>query len=380
LTGRRGAGQVTRAVILSLRAILPLLLVLAAPAAGPVLAQQRVLNVYNWSDYIAEDTVKKFTAETGIKVAYDVYDSNEVLEAKLTAGRSGYDLVVPTVSPFMARQIQAGLLRKLDKAKLKNWGNLDPEILARVAAYDPGNEHAVPWMWGTVGIGYNVDRVKRIAADAPVHSLKIMFDPATVERFKACGVVMLDSPTDVLPAALKYLGLAPDSQTKEDLDRAVDHLLKVRPAVKKFHSSEYINDLANGNACLAFGYSGDIFQAAARAKEAGRGVTIQYAIPSEGALLWIDGMVLTKDARNLDEAHQFLDFLLRPEIVAETTNRLGYANANQASDARIDAAIRRDPVVYPPPELRERFYTISVPARDYDRLRTRAWTRIKTGR
>lgn len=362
------------------RALVLLSIVLAAPAAAPVRAQERVLNVYNWSDYIAEDTVRKFTAETGIKVTYDVYDSNEILEAKLGAGRSGYDIVVPTVAPFMARQIQAGMLRKLDKAKLKNWGNLDPEILARVAQHDPGNEHAVPWMWGTVGVGYNVDRVKRIAADAPVHSLKIVFDPATVERFKACGVVMLDSPTDVLPAALKFLGLAPDSQAKEDLDRAAEQLLKVRPAVKKFHSSEYINDLANGNACLAFGYSGDIFQAASRAKEANRGVTVQYAIPSEGALLWIDGMVLTKDARNVEEAHLFLDFLLRPEIVAETTNRLGYANANRASEKFIAEEIRRDPTVYPPPELRERFYTISVPAREYDRQRTRAWTRIKTGR
>jgi putrescine transport system substrate-binding protein len=355
-------------------------MLLALLCAVPATAQERVLNVYNWSDYIAEDTVKKFTAETGIKVNYDVYDSNEVLEAKLTAGRSGYDIVVPTVSPFMARQIQAGLLRKLDKAKLKNWGNLDPEILARVAQADPGNEHAVPWMWGTVGIGYNVDKVKRIAADAPVHSLEIVMDPATVERFKSCGVVMLDSPTDVLPAALTFLGLKPDSQTKDDLDRAVEQLLKVRPAVKKFHSSEYINDLANGNACLALGYSGDIFQAAARAREANRGVTIQYAIPSEGALLWVDGMVLTKDARNVEEAHLFLDFLLRPEIVAETTNRLGYANANKASERYLDEAIRRDPAVYPPPELRERFYTISVPTREFDRQRTRAWTRIKTGR
>jgi putrescine transport system substrate-binding protein len=183
-----------------------------------------------------------------------------------------------------------------------------------------------------------------------------------------------------VPAALKFLGLAPDSQTKDDLDRATEQLLKVRPSIKKFHSSEYINDLANGNACLAFGYSGDIFQAASRAKEAGQGVNVQYAIPSEGALLWIDGMVLTKDARNVDEAHAFLDFLLRPEVVAETTNRLGYANANAASAPKIDDAIKRDPAVYPPPAVRERFYTIGVPTREYDRLRTRAWTRIKTGR
>ncbi|MBI3512632.1 MAG: polyamine ABC transporter substrate-binding protein [Proteobacteria bacterium] len=354
------------------------LLLCCLPAA--LAAQDRVLNVYNWSDYIAEDTVKRFTAETGIRVNYDVYDSNEVLETKLTAGRSGYDIVVPTASPFMARQIQAGLLRKLDRAKLANWGNLDPEILARLAPYDPGNAYAVPWMWGTVGIGYNVERVKRIMADAPVDSLKILFDPATVERFKACGVELLDSPTDVLPAALAYLGRAPESQSKEDLDTAVALLLKVRPTVRKFHSSEYINDLANGNACLVLGYSGDVFQAAARAREAGRGVTVAYAIPREGALLWLDGMVLPKDARNLDAAHRFLDFLMRPEIVVETTNRLGYANGNRASAALVDDAIKRDPTVYPPPAVRATLYTAVVPSRDYDRLRTRAWTRIKTGR
>jgi len=343
------------------------------------LAEERVLNVYNWSDYIAEDTVKKFTAETGIKVNYDVYDSNEVLETKLTAGHSGYDIVVPTASPFMARQIQAGLLRKLDKAKLKNWGNLDPEILQRLARYDPGNDYAVPWMWGTVGIGYNVEMIKRIMADAPVTSLRMLFDPAIVERFKSCGIELLDSPTDVLPAVLKFLGLDPDSQAKADLDQAVAQLLKVRPAVRKFHSSEYINDLANGNACLTFGYSGDIFQAAARAREAGQGVQVAYAIPREGALFWVDTMVLPKDARDLDEAHLFLDFLMRPEIVAETTNRLGYANANRASAPFIDAAIKRDPAVYPPDDVRATFYTISVPSPAYDRLRTRAWTRIKTG-
>jgi putrescine transport system substrate-binding protein len=361
------------------RRLFAFIVLVALSFTGAAAAAERVLNVYNWSDYIAEDTVKKFTAETGIKVNYDVYDSNEVLETKLTAGRSGYDIVVPTASPFMARQIQAGLLRPLDKAKLKNWGNLDPEILGRLVRYDPGNQYAVPWMWGTVGIGYNIDQIKRVMPDAPVDSLKLVFDPATVARFKDCGVELLDSPTDVLPAALKFLGLDPDSQAKADLDKATALLEQVRPSVRKFHSSEYINDLANGNACLTFGYSGDIFQAAARAKEAGQGVKVAYAIPREGALFWVDGMVLPKDARDIDEAHQFLDFLMRPEIVAETTNRLGYANGNKASLPLIDDAIKRDPTVYPPEAVRATFYTVSVPSREYDRLRTRAWTRIKTG-
>jgi len=348
---------------------------LAAAAA----AETRVLNVYNWSDYIAEDTVKAFSAETGIQVNYDVYDSNEVLETKLIAGHSGYDIVVPTASPFMARQIQAGLLQKLDKTQLPDWDNLDPEILERLARYDPGNQYAVPWMWGTVGIGYNVDQIARRMPEAPVDSLAIVFDPAIVAHFKDCGVELLDSPTDIFPAVLKFLGLDPDSQSAADLDRATAQLQQVRGAVRKFHSSEYINDLANGNACLAFGYSGDIFQAAARAQEAGRTVKVAYAIPREGALFWVDGMVIPADARDVAEAHRFLDFLMRPAVVAETTNRLGYANGNLASLPLIDAAIRDDPTVYPPEAVRAGFYTLSVSSRAYDRLRTRAWTRIKTG-
>lgn len=348
--------------------------------AGDAVAQQRVLNVYNWSDYIAEDAISRFQAETGIKVNYDVYDSNEVLETKVTAGRSGYDLVAPTGSPFMARQITAGIYQPLDKSKLKNLGNADPEVMQRLAGFDPGNRHAVPWMWGTAGIGYNPDRVKRIMADAPVFSLAIMFDPEIVAKFKGCGVVMLDSPTDVLPAVLKYLGLNPDSQEQADLDKAVAHMLKIRPSIRKFHSSEYINDLANGNACLAFGWSGDIFQAAGRAAEAKRGVTVAYSIPTEGALFWVDGFVIPKDARNVDEAHQFLDFLLRPDVAAASTNLIGYANGNKASLPLIQEAVRLSPAVYPPEEVRQKFYTISVPSREFDRARTRAWTRIKTGR
>jgi putrescine transport system substrate-binding protein len=337
------------------------------------------LNVYNWNDYIDEDTLKRFTAETGINVRYDVYDANETLDAKLRAGQSGYDLVVPTASPFLALQVKAGLYRPLDRAKLQNYGNLDPQIMQQLVASDPDNRHAVPWMWGTTGIGYNSELVPKIMPDAPVNSLKMLFDPAIVAKFLRCGVVVLDSPTDVIPAALNYLGRNPDSHTQQDLDAATAALMAIRPYVRKWHSSEYINDLANGDACLAFGFSGDIKQAAKRAAEAKKSFKVEYAIPQEGSLVWIDSWAIPKDAPNPDAAHKFLDFVLRPDIAALNSNFIGYANAVPASRPMIDPAVRDDPGVYPPPELRQRFYTISPPDRAFERLRTRAWTRVTTG-
>ena len=257
--------------------VLASLLVLAA---APALGQGQV-NVYNWSDYIAEAELKNFEKDTGIKVNYTTYDSNEILDAKLKTGRSGYDVVVPTASPFFVRQLAANLFLPLDKAKLKNFGNLDPDIMAALAKYDPGNAHAIPWMWGTTGVGYNVAAIKKRMPDAPVDSLKMVFDPAVVSKFKDCGVMMLDSATDVLPAALNYLGLDPDSKKPEDLAKAADVVKAVRPFIRKFHSSEYINVLAGGNICLAFGYSGDIFQARDRAAKAKDKQDIAYAIPKE---------------------------------------------------------------------------------------------------
>ena len=240
---------------------------LLALAAGPAFAQKQV-NVYNWSDYIAEDQLKVFTQQTGIKVNYTTYDSNEILDAKLRAGRSGYDVVVPTASPFLVRQLAAKLYQPLDKAKLKNLGNLDPKIMASLAKYDPGNTHAIPWMWGTIGIGYNVPEIRKRMVNAPVNSLAMIFDPAIVSRFVDCGVMMLDSPTDVFPAALKYLQLDPDSKKSEDLEKAAAVIKAIRPFIRKFHSSEYINALAGGDICLAFGYSGDVLQARERAAAA----------------------------------------------------------------------------------------------------------------
>lgn len=341
---------------------------------------QGVLNIYNWNDYIDEQTLKRFEAETGIKVRYDVYDSNEVLDAKLRAGRSGYDLVVPSASPFLALQIPAKLYRALDRSKLPNYRNLDSALMKQLERYDPGNQHAIPWMWGTTGIGYNADRVLKIMPDAPVYSLKMIFDPAIVTRFKSCGVIMLDSPTDVIPAALTYLGRDPDSKSADDLAAATDVLMKIRPNVRKWQSSEYINALANGDACLVFGYSGDIKQAAKRAAEAKNGVRVEYSIPTEGALVWTDTWAIPADAANVDNAYRFLDFVMRPDIAALNTNFIGYANGIPASLDKVAPEIRGDPTVYPPEEVRRRFYTISPADRAYERQRSRAWTRITTGR
>jgi putrescine transport system substrate-binding protein len=338
------------------------------------------VNVYNWSDYIAEDQLKAFEKDSGVKVNYTTYDSNEILEAKLRAGRSGYDVVVPTASPFFVRQLGAGLYRPLDKARLKNLKNLDPEIMGALAKYDPGNAHAIPWMWGTTGIGYNVAAIKKRMADAPVDSLRMIFDPAVVSKFADCGVMVLDSATDVFPAALKYLGLDPDSRKPEDLAKAADVVKAVRPYIRKFHSSEYINALAGGDICLAFGYSGDIFQARDRAAKAKDKQDIAYAIPREGSLLWIDVAAVPKDAPNPDNALRFLDFLLEPKVAAASSELTGYANANTPATALLPKDISGNPLIYPPADVRAKFYTITAGSAEQTRERTRLWTTVKTGR
>ena len=358
---------------------LPVLASLLVLAAAPALGQGQV-NVYNWSDYIAEAELKNFEKNTGIKVNYTTYDSNEILDAKLKTGRSGYDVVVPTASPFFVRQLAAGLFLPIDKAKLKNFGNLDPDIMAALAKYDPGNAHAIPWMWGTTGIGYNVAAIKKRMPDAPLDSLKMVFDPAVVAKFKDCGVMMLDSATDVLPAALNYLGLDPDSKKPEDLAKAADVVKAVRPFIRKFHSSEYINDLAGGNICLAFGYSGDIFQARDRAAKARDKQDIAYAIPKEGSLLWIDVAAVPKDAPDPAQALSFLDFMLEPKVAAASSELTGYANANKAATALMPKDITGNPLIYPPADVRARFYTITAGNAEQVRERTRLWTTIKTGR
>ena len=357
---------------------------LVAAAAGVLFAasafaeEEKVLNVYNWSDYIAEDTIANFEKETGIKVNYDVFDSNEVLEAKLLAGGSGYDIVVPSGS-FMERQIQAGIFRKLDKSMLKNYGNLDKTILESVSLHDPGNEHAIPYMWGTTGFGYNVKKVQEVMPDAPVDSWDLMFNPDVVDKFKDCGVTFLDAPTEALSNVLGYLGRDPNSNEKEDLAVFEEHMLKVRPYIKYFHSSQNINDLANGEICIAMGWSGDMLIARDRADEAEQGVEIAYTIPKEGAVIWFDMMAIPADAPHPENAHKFLDYIMRPEVVAEISNYVFYANANTAATEHVDEEVKEDPGIYPSDDVKAKLFPDLAEDPKFTRLLTRSWTRIKTG-
>ena len=355
--------------------------IVAMLAANSPAGAQGMLNVYNWNDYVSQQAIERFQKETGVRVVYDTYDSNETLDAKLRAGRSGYDLVVPTASPFLAQQIPARLYREFDRARLPNFVNLDPAVMRQLERFDPGNRFGIPHLSSTTGIGYNAERVGRVMADAPVYSLRMIFDPEIARRFQSCGIVVLDSPTDVFPAALAYLGLDPDSKSPEHLVRATELVMRIRPFVRKWHSSEYINDLANGDACVAFGYSGDIKQAAARAAEAKKAsVRVEYAIPQEGALLSHDVWAIPADARNVEAAHRFVDFMLRPDIAALNSDAVGYPNPVPASRPLVTPEVRDDPTVFMPPEIRARLYTITPAARDYERLRTRAWTRVTSGR
>ena len=353
--------------------------VVTAGAPAPA-AEEKILNIYNWSDYIAPDTVAKFEAETGIKVNYDVYDSNEVLEAKLLAGKSGYDLVVPSASPFLARQIKAKVYRKLDKTKLKNYDNLDKQILTNQAVADPGNLYGVPYLWGTTGFGYNVAKIKAALGDsAPLDSMAMIFDPEIAKKLAPCGISVLDSALDVFPAALAYIGRDPTSKSPADLEAAVAVLGKIRPYIKKFHSSQYINDLANGDLCISLGYSGDIVQARTRAAEAKNGIEIAYTIPKEGAHLSTDMMAIPASAKHPDNAHLFIDFILRPEVIAAITNAVGYPNPNALATDMIDEDIRNDPSVYPPDAVRAKFFVDKPASAEYERARTRAWTKLKSG-
>jgi putrescine transport system substrate-binding protein len=341
-------------------------------------AEDRVVNVYNWSDYIEKSILEDFTKETGIKVTYDTFDSNEILETKLLAGGSGYDVVVPTAS-FLQRQVQAGVFQKLDKSKLPNLKNMWDFISKQTARYDPGNEYSINYMWGTVGIGYNKKMVKEALGTDTIDSWKAVFDPEMMAKLKGCGVHFLDSPTDIVPAALQYLGLDPDSHKKEDFDKAEALLLKVRPDVRKFHSSEYINALANGDICVAIGYSGDVLQARDRADEAKQGVEIGYSIPKEGAQMWFDQMAIPADAKHVAEAHEFLNYLMKPDVIAKSTNYVYYANGNKASQQFVDKEVLDDPNIYPTEEVLQKLYTTTPFDPKSQRLLTRMWTRVVTG-
>ena len=347
--------------------------------AGSVQAQE-VLHIYNWSDYIADDTIANFEAETGIKVVYDMFDSNDVLEAKLLAGNSGYDLVVPS-SSFMGRQIMAGVFQKLDKSQLPNLKNMDAEMMATIAGIDPDNAYGIPYMWGTTGIGYNPEKVQAaLGDDAPVDSWDLVFKAENLSKLSSCGVNFLDSADEILPIAMNYKGLDPNSTNKSDWTGAGADVIKaVRPHITKFHSSSYIDSLANGDICVAVGWSGDVFIAAASAEEAENGVTVEYVIPKEGAPLWVDMMGIPADAKNADNAHKFLNYLMRPEVTAAITNYVWYANANAAASAHVDQEILDHPGIYPTDAAKAKLFTFDVLPPKITRAANRAWTEIRTG-
>lgn len=346
-------------------------------AASPAIAQEEpVLNVYNWSDYIAEDTIANFEAETGIKVNYDVYDNNEIVDAKLLAGNSGYDIVVPSGN-FLERQIKAGLILPLDKSKLTNLGNLDPAVMATATAQDPDNAHAVPYMINTIGLGYNVEKVTAaLGADAPLDSWDLLFKPEVVEKLASCGVAVLDSSSEVMGIANHYLGLDPNSESNEDLAKAEELMNSIKPYIRYFHSSQYIDDLGNGEICLALGYSGDIFIAS---DNAGDGVDIEYLIPSEGAATLFDFLAIPADAPHPDNAHKFINYILEPEVVAAITNYVYYANPNLPALEFVDEEVKSNPGIYPPEETIAKAFVMQAHSPDYEETLTRTWTRIKTG-
>ncbi|MFZ5964489.1 polyamine ABC transporter substrate-binding protein [Thalassococcus sp. BH17M4-6] len=357
----------------------PLLSLTATLALTAAAVQAQEVRVYNWSDYIDEDLLAKFEEETGLDLIYDVFDSNEVLETKMLAGGSGYDVVVPTGS-FLQRQIMAGAFQELDKSKLPNIDNMWADIEERTAQYDPGNEYSINYMWGTTGLGVNVDKVKEVLGeDAPINSLALVFEPENMEKLAECGVHFLDAPTEIIPAALKYLGEDPDSKDPEVIEKVKPLLMEVRPYIQKFHSSEYINALANGDICVAVGWSGDVLQARDRAAEADNGVTVAYNAPKEGALMWFDQMAIPVDAPNPDGAHQFLNFIMDAQNMAAASNYVYYANGNKASQEYLVEDVIDDPAIYPDEETIKNLYTFSPYDPKVQRMVTRLWTEIKSG-
>ena len=342
-------------------------------------ASDKVLNVYNWSDYIQPSLIADFEKETGIHVNYDVYDSNEILETKLLTGHTNYDVVGPS-GAFLERQLKAGIYQKLDKSQLPNLKNVDPDIARGTALYDPGNQYAIDYMWITSGVGYNAAEIKARMADAPLDSWRMIFDPAVVSKFADCGISILDAPSEVLATALIYIGRNPNSNSVEDLKAGEQVLRAIRPYVRFVDSSRYIDNLANGDVCLVMGWSGDIKQAHDRAAEAGKGIDVRYSIPREGAIVNFDLMAIPADAPHVQNAHLFLDFLLRPEVAAQNSNLIKYANAVSPALQPLDPAVRNDQGVFPPPEVRARLVAERARPADFQRLLTRMWTRFKTSK
>jgi putrescine transport system substrate-binding protein len=339
---------------------------------------EKLVNVYNWSDYIDPSVLKAFEAQTGIKVNYDVFDSNEVLETKLLAGNTGYDVVVPSAN-FLERQIKAGVFQKLDKSRLPNLKNVDPTIAQRIALHDPGNDYGVNYLWGTSGIGYNVAKIRERIPDAPLDSWRMLYDPAVISKFKDCGVSVLDAPSEVVSTVLVFLGKNANSLSPDDLAQAEKVLLSIRPYLRYVDSARYIEDLANGETCLALGWVGDVLQAHDRARDAGKGIEIKYSLPREGGIMFFDMLAIPADAPHPDNALMFINYLLRPDVAAKNSNLVSYANGNAASWPLLADRLKNDPNLFPPPAVRAKLVPNLAQPADYTRLLTRTWTRFKTG-
>ncbi len=363
------------------RMVMRLLLIAIVACLVPLGArpQERVVNVYNWTDYIDPAAIERFQAETGIHVRYDVYDSLETLEGKLLAGHSGYDVVVPTNEPTFSRLIRAGALQPLDKAKLPHFAGLDPALMKRVETSDPGNRYGAIYLWGTTGLGLIEPKVRALAPDAPLDSWDLLFKPENARRIAPCGITMMDSATDVLPTVLHYAGRDPDSAEPADLAAAEQVLRGIRPYIRSFASGGAIEALASGETCLVLSYSGDMIQAASRAREAGRDIAVRYVAPKEGAQLGFDMLAVPADAPHPDAALAFIDFLLRPDVMAGITNHVHYANAVPASRPMIRPDIADDPSIFPPPEQMARFFTVKAIPAAAERARSRMWARFKAG-
>lgn len=357
-----------------------LLSIVLALAAGASFAQGGVVNVYNWAEYTAPDTLSGFVKETGIQVRYDVYDSNDTLQAKLLTGKSGYDVVVPSTH-YAGRQIEAGLFEKLDKSKLPNWKHLDPEIMKLVAAVDPGNQYLVPWGYGTNGLGYNVTRVRQILGeDAPLGRWDMLFDPKYASQLKGCGIAILDEAAQVFPAALHYLGKDPNSTDPDDYQAALDLLRQIRPYVRQFSSSGYIDELASGDLCMVYGFSGDVMIARQRAKEANKPYEIDYYLPEGGAPAWFDTMAIPAGAAHVDEAHAFINYIETPQVHAAITNSMFYPNANKTARKYVDPAVANNVMIYPPDEVAAQLFVIKSLPLKVLRVQNRLWAKLRSGR
>ncbi len=350
----------------------------SADRAGAAGSNGKVLNLYIWSDYLAADTLSNFEKQTGIKVHVAYFDANETLETKLLAGSSGYDVVVPTAS-YLERQIKAGVYLTLDKSKLPNLKNMDPQLMAKVALHDPGNAHGVIYTWGTNGIGYNEKMVKELMPDAPLDSWRLVFDPAVASKVAKCGISVLDSSAEMMRAVYSYLGKDPNSQSPDDLALGEAVFTKIRPYIRNINSSEYIEALANGDLCIAVGYNGDVMQARDRARDANKGIEIKYFVPKEGSILWFDMLAVPRDAPDPDSAYAYLNYIMTPKVIADISNFKRYANANAASQPLVLASVRDDPGIYPPPEQRQKLAVQLADSADQTRAITRVWQKFKTG-